>query len=94
MWSLTPSSMPVMADEEQGFDPDDLHELNETFARVTRDADQGYTMEFSISRLQARELLGTWVRAQFGDPYALATCIQEYGKIMDELKNALDADDR
>lgn len=84
----------TVATDESGFDPEDLEELNNLFARVTRDADQGYTMEFSISRLQARELLGMWIRAQFGDPMAMWNCLGEYGKIMDELKNALDNDDR
>jgi len=76
------------------FDPDDLSEMSNKFAKIMSDSDQGYTMEFSISRLQAKELMSMWTKACLGDPVSTAQCLIEYGKIMLELQYALTNDER
>lgn len=76
------------------FDPDDLSEMSTMFARILSDSDQGYTMEFSISRLQAKDLMGMWTKACLGDAVSTAQCLIEYGKIMLELQYALTNDER
>lgn len=79
--------------ESDNFDPDDMDEMSELFATIYEDAHQGYIMEFTISRLVARDLVRTWNRARTGDPKAVATCVAEYGRIMNELENALAIDE-
>ena len=76
------------------FDPDDLSEMYSMFARIMSDSDQGYTMEFSISRLQAKDLMNMWTKACLGDNVSTAQCLIEYGKIMLELQYALTNDER
>ena len=78
--------------EPYDFDPDDMEEMSDLFAHIYEDAHRGYIMEFSISRLAARDLVRTWNRAQTGDSLAFAACLKEYGRIMGELESAL-ADD-
>jgi hypothetical protein len=80
--------------DPQSFDPDDLSEMSTMFARIMSDSDQGYTMEFSISRLQAKDLMNMWTKACLGDPVSTAQCLIEYGKIMLELQYALTNDER
>lgn len=76
------------------FDPDDIDEMSNMFANIMHDSDQGYTMEFSISRLQAKDLMMMWTKACLGDPVSTAQCLIEYGKIMLELQYALTNDER
>lgn len=80
--------------DPQDFDPNDLSEMSTMFARIMSDSDQGYTMEFSISRLQAKDLMNMWTKACLGDPVSTAQCLIEYGKIMLELQYALTNDER
>jgi len=80
--------------DPKDFDPDDLSEMSTMFARIMSDSDQGYTMEFSISRLQAKDLMNMWTKACLGDPISTAQCLIEYGKIMLELQYALTNDER
>lgn len=79
--------------EPNNFDPDDMEEMSELFAHIYEDAHRGYIMEFTISRLAARDLVGTWNRARTGDAQAVAACVREYGRIMGELENALAYDE-
>ena len=76
------------------FDPDDMDEMSIMFANIIFDNDKGYTMEFSISRLQAKDLMTMWTKACLGDPMSTAQCLIEYGKIMLELQYALTNDER
>lgn len=75
--------------EPDNFDPDDMEEMSELLATIYEDAHQGYIMEFTISRLAARDLVRTWNRARSGDLRAAASCAREYNRIMSELENAL-----
>ncbi len=75
-----------MSDE---FNPDDMSELEGIFAQMIEDNETGFVMEFIISKLSAKELLGHWGKACQGDSVALALCLHEFGKIMAELSVAL-----
>lgn len=77
---------------EQDFDPDDMSELEGIFAQMIADNEEGYVMEFIISKLAAKELLALWDNAVFGDPTSIQHCLSEYGKIMNELKHHLEMD--
>ena len=68
--------------------------MSEKFARLMFDSDKGYTLEFSISRLQAKDLMQMWTKACLGSPESIADCLIEYGKIMLELQYALSNDER
>jgi hypothetical protein len=79
--------------ESDNFDPDDMEEMSELFARIHNDSQRGYIMEFSISRLGARDLVKVWRRAKSGDKKAISLCFDEYNRIMSELEYALNYDD-
>jgi hypothetical protein len=79
---------------DPNFNPDDINEMSSMFANIMSDSDQGYVMEFSISRLQAKDLMTMWTKACLGDPVSTAQCLVEYGKIMMELQYALKTDER
>ncbi len=76
------------------FDPMDMQELSIKFSRMMSDKDQGYMMEFSISRLQAKDMMIMWMKACLGDTSAQAQCFAEFGKIMLELEYAITNDER
>jgi hypothetical protein len=80
--------------DPKDFDPSDMEEMSTMFAKIISDSDQGYVMEFSISRLQAKDLMSMWTKACLGDPISTAQCLIEYGKIMLELQYALTNDER
>jgi hypothetical protein len=90
----TPRRKPVMSTPNNGdFDPDDLAELSAVFSGIIRDADQGYVMEFLISRADAKEIIAVWNAARKGDQLSLALCLHEFGKIVTELERAVKRDD-
>lgn len=74
------------------FNPDDMSELEGIFAQMIEDNETGFVMEFIISKLAAKELLGHWGLACQGDSVALALCLHEFGKIMAELTAALSSE--
>lgn len=90
----TQGKKPVMSTSDNGdFDPDDLAELSAVFSGIIRDADQGYVMEFLISRADAKEIIAVWNAARKGDQLSLALCLHEFGKIVTELERAVKRDD-
>ena len=72
------------------FNPDDMSELEGIFAQMIEDNETGFVMEFIISKLAAKELVELWIQARHGDKSALALSLQEYGKIITELAQALE----
>lgn len=78
----------------EDFDPDDIAELEHKFNSVVSDSEEGYAMELMFSRADAREMLATWVKAMLGVPHAMADCFRNYSLIMEEVKNALEMDER
>ena len=75
------------------FDPDDMSELSGIFAEMIADNEDGFVMEFGISRLNAKELIDEWYNAEQGDPEGMYYSWKEYTKIIKQLQAALGEDD-
>lgn len=75
-------------------DPEDMDELSNTYYQMMRDNDKGYVLEFSISRLQAKDMMKIWTLACIGESESINQCLVEFGKIMLELNYALETDTR
>ena len=75
---------------DDDLNPEDMSELEGIFAQMIEDNEIGFVMEFIISRLAAKELSEAWTNAQKGDTSALYLSLSEYGKIMKEIRYALD----
>jgi|DEB19_MinimDraft_3_1074340.scaffolds.fasta_scaffold01824_3 hypothetical protein len=82
-----------MNPEDEEFDPDDIEELNATFDALIHDAEAGFTIEFICSRMGAKDLVRTWLKAAMGDQKAMKSCFKEYSKIMEHLIIALKEED-
>ena len=67
---------------EQDFNPEDMSELQGIFAQMIYDNENGFIVEFCVSRLAAKELVEAWQDACYGDPNGLAISMHEYAKIM------------
>jgi len=76
------------------FNPDDVAEIENTLEAIVKDSEEGYMMELVFSRADAREMIETWVKAMLGDVYAMADCFRNYSLIMQEVKEALEMDER
>jgi hypothetical protein len=74
---------------ESNFDPDDMTELEGIFAEMISDNEDGFVMEFGISRLAAKELVDLWYQSVSGDKAAQLSSWAEYTKIVMQLKLAL-----
>lgn len=83
-----------MDPDDFDFNPDDLAELEERFEHVISDSENGYILELLISRANAKGLLKTWIEACLGDTVSMRASMHEYGRIMQELKDAMVDDDR
>jgi hypothetical protein len=81
-------------DFDFGINPDDFAELEERFDHVISDSENGYILELLISRINAKGLLKTWIQACLGDTDSMRAAMHEYGRIMQELKDAMADDDR
>lgn len=79
--------------DDLGFDPNDLNDIEEKFARIKKDADTGYSVEFIMTRLAAREMVETWIEALLGSRSAIKTCMANYSYIMEEIMEALKIDE-
>jgi hypothetical protein len=77
---------------EFDFDPDDMSELEGIFAEMISDNEDGFLMEFGISRLAAKELVDLWYKSIGGDKEAQVASWAEYTKIIIQLKEALSED--
>lgn len=75
---------------EFNFDPDDMTELSGIFAEMIADNEDGFIMEFGISRLAAKEVVEMWTQASKGNKLAQAASWLEYSKIVGQLAKALE----
>ena len=73
----------------EGFDPDDMDELEGLFTGIILDNEVGFVMEFVISVLAAKELIDLWEEAELGDYDAQQASWQEYTKIIMKLEDAI-----
>lgn len=75
---------------DENFNPADMEELNKKFDQIIRDTENGYIVEFHITRLAAREMAEEWLEAVLGVEESAKACMQNYGYIvtciMDEMK--------
>lgn len=71
------------------FDPEDITELSGIFAEMIADNEDGFIMEFGISRLAAKELVDLWKQASMGIKSAQVASWAEYTKIINQVKKAL-----
>lgn len=83
-----------MENDEPNIHPDDIKDLEKTFARVTRDEEEGYGIEIYMSRAQARDMLAEWFEAMMGVPESIGACFIQYAHIMTSLMEAVQEDDR
>jgi len=81
--------MPHSLADDSNFDPEDMSELEGIFTNMISDNESGFVMEFIISKLAAKELVGEWVKACYGDAKSLNTSLHEYAKIVAEIERAL-----
>lgn len=72
------------------FNQDDMTELEGIFTSMIADNENGFTMEFVVSRLSAKEIISLWEKAAQGDYRAQAASWNEYTKIVNELREALE----
>lgn len=79
--------------DDMGFDPQDLEDLETKFTRITKDSTVGYTVEFIMTRLAAKDMVETWLNAMMGDRDAIRTCMQNYSYIVEEIITALQMDE-
>jgi hypothetical protein len=77
---------------ESWFDPEDMSELSGIFAEMIADNEDGFIMEFGISRLAAKELVDLWKQASLGIKSAQVASWAEYTKIINQVKKALNED--
>ena len=73
----------------EGFDPNDVYELEGIFTEIVSDSQGGFVLEFIISVLAAKELIDLWELAQDGNAEAHYLCMEEYGKIVEKLEEAI-----
>lgn len=78
-----------MSDIEDGFDPDQLAELEKLMERVVSDETSGYQMVFWISNSAAKEMLDCYDNAVGGSAIDAALCMMEFGKIIEQLREVI-----
>lgn len=71
--------------DEEGFEPDDLNELEKTFAKIYKDSEVGYTVELHLSKLAAKEMVDEWLNALMGDKNSIRQCMINYSYMMEEI---------
>lgn len=76
------------------FNPDDIADLEERFAKITKESSDGFFIEMFITKESARTMIKTWLEAIMGVPTAVKECLTNYGYIVDELILALEEDER
>lgn len=82
-----------MDDDAPDIHPDDLQELENAFAKVSRDEYEGYSVELMMSRAMARDMLENWFSALMGVPEAVTQAFMEYAHIMTSIMEAVQDDD-
>lgn len=76
------------------FDPSDMEELDKKFDQIIKDTENGYVVEFHMTRLAARDMVKEWMQALLGDPVAAENCLQNYSYIVTCIMDELKKDDR
>jgi hypothetical protein len=76
-----------------GFNPDDIADLERIFARTVEDSENGYIVEFHISKLAAKEMVEEWIEGLMGNRAAIKSWMHNYSYIVESIMEQLQADD-
>ncbi len=79
---------------ESEFNPPDMEYLSDRFEQIIRDTENGYCVEFHITRLAAREMINEWIKAITGDLDAYRKCMDNYGYIVTCIMDEVNKDDK
>jgi hypothetical protein len=71
------------------FDPEDIREIEEAFARVDGEVN-GYRVEFILSKEAALDMIKEWELAMLADRTAASMCWSRYGYIIGEIISAVE----
>ena len=82
-----------MNDMEDGFDPDQLAELEKLMEQVVSDEMTGYQMVFWVSASAAKEMIDCYDNAIGGSAIDGALCMIEFGKIVNQLRQIVNGDE-
>lgn len=74
------------------FDPEDIKEISANFAQISKDAFEGYCVEFHVTKLGAKDMVEEWNQAMLGDQDSLFRCMENYSYIVGEIMEALRLD--
>lgn len=77
---------------DENFNPSDMDELNKKFDQIIRDTENGYCVEFHLTRLAARDMVKEWMQALLGDKEAYKSCMDNYDYIMSCIMEELQKD--
>ena len=77
---------------DENFNPSDMDELNKKFDQIIRDTENGYCVEFHLTRLAARDMVKEWMQALLGDKEAYKGCMDNYDYIMSCIMEELQKD--
>ena len=69
----------------EGFDDDDIKDLEIIFNNIEKESETNYVIEFHISKLSAWEMIDEWVKAKGGDKKALRACMENYSYICENI---------
>lgn len=67
------------------FNPEDMDDMSERFARIEREEHSGYRMEFILSKETAELMIKEWNQAKKGSITASTACWDRYAYIMEEI---------
>lgn len=77
---------------EEEFNPSDVNEIDSRFEQIIRDTENGYCVEFHITRLAARDMVKEWMEALLGDTDSAKACMQNYSYIVTCIMEELQRD--
>jgi hypothetical protein len=81
-------------EDEPQFNPEELEEIAQLMDAIMEEEAVGYQMMFWISVGAAKELLESWSRYAKGSAEDGILCMQEFAKIVEQLKMVVDLDEK
>jgi hypothetical protein len=76
-----------------GFNPDDIADLERIFARTVQDSEEGYIVEFHLSKLAAKEMVEEWLEGLMGSRTAIKSWMNNYSYIVESIMEQLQEGD-
>lgn len=81
-------------EDEPQFNPEELEEIAQLMDAIMEEEAVGYQMMFWISVGAAKELLGSWERYIGGSAEDGILCMQEFAKIVEQLRMVVESDEK